>query len=85
MQAEYVKFLSGYKDLGGMSEVESASVVYQDYFIPHHAVIRESSVTSKIRIVYDASMKTDSGLSLNDTQYVGPTIQNDLISIFLRF
>ena len=30
-------------------------------------------------------MKTDSGLSLNSVQHSGPTIQNDLFSIILRF
>lgn len=30
-------------------------------------------------------MKTTSGLSLNDVQYVGPIIQNELFAILLRF
>lgn len=31
------------------------------------------------------SAKTDTGISLNDVQYTGPTIQNELFSILLRF
>jgi hypothetical protein len=36
-------------------------------------------------VVFDASAKTDSGLSLNDVQYVGPTLQNDIFNILVRF
>lgn len=35
--------------------------------------------------VHNGSAKTTSGLSLNDTQIVGPTVQNDLFSILFRF
>ncbi|XP_062540876.1 uncharacterized protein LOC134208930 [Armigeres subalbatus] len=55
------------------------------YFLPHHAVYKESSSSTKIRVVFDASAKTTSGLSLNDALGVGPTVQNDLITILLRF
>ncbi|XP_055527818.1 uncharacterized protein LOC129720381 [Wyeomyia smithii] len=55
------------------------------YFLPHHAVYKESSSTTKIRVVFDASAKTTSGISLNDALEVGPTVQNDLITILLRF
>ncbi|XP_025832766.1 uncharacterized protein LOC112905148 [Agrilus planipennis] len=55
------------------------------YFIPHHAVIKKDSLTTKLRVVFDASAKTTTGSSLNDIQYVGPTIQNDLWSILVRF
>lgn len=55
------------------------------FYLPHHAVLKSSSLTTKIRIVFDASAKSDSGISLNDTQIVGPVIQNDLFSILLQF
>ncbi|XP_017795696.1 PREDICTED: uncharacterized protein LOC108577106 [Habropoda laboriosa] len=35
--------------------------------------------------VFDGSVKSSSGLSLNDTLLAGPTIQSDLFSLFLRF
>lgn len=53
--------------------------------MPHHAVIKNDSLTTKTRVVFDGSAKTASGLSLNDILMVGPTIQDDLFSINLRF
>ncbi|XP_072946527.1 uncharacterized protein [Epargyreus clarus] len=88
---KYVNFMLEYEKLGHMTEntapihnscnhVNSCS-----YFLPHHGVFRESSSTTKLRTVFDASAITTSGLSLNDIQMVGPTIQDDLLSILLRF
>ncbi|KYM97734.1 hypothetical protein ALC62_11575 [Cyphomyrmex costatus] len=53
--------------------------------LPHHAVLKPDSDTTKLRVVFDASAKTSSGLSLNDVQMVGPTIQQDLFNILTRF
>lgn len=56
-----------------------------DYVIPHHGVIREDKVTTKLRVVIDASAKTDSGQSLNDLLHSGPNLQGDLFEIILNF
>ncbi|XP_018393398.1 PREDICTED: uncharacterized protein LOC108772376 [Cyphomyrmex costatus] len=55
------------------------------YYMPHHAVIKDASNTTKVRVVFDASAKTNIGKSLNDLLMVGPTIQNKLVSHLLRF
>lgn len=49
------------------------------YYLPHHAV------TKKFRIVYDASCKTDRGRSLNDCQFIGERLQDDLFTLLIRF
>lgn len=54
-------------------------------YLPHHAVLKESSSTTKFRVVFNASSKTTSGISLNETMLVGPTVQDDIISIILRW
>lgn len=55
------------------------------FYMPHHAVFKNASSTTKIRVVFDASSKTDTGVSLNDILMVGPTLQQDLISILIKF
>ncbi|XP_065217063.1 uncharacterized protein LOC135843205 [Planococcus citri] len=54
------------------------------YYIPHHAVIKESSSTTKLRVVLDPTMKSSSGLSLSDCLMKGPTVQAPLMSILFR-
>ena len=55
------------------------------FYLPMHAVYKSSSTTTKVRAVFDASAKSSSGMSLNDTLLVGPTIHPPLIDVLLRF
>ena len=57
----------------------------QGFYLPLHAMVKRSSLTTKIRIVFDGSAKTSTGISLNYSLRVGPTIQEDLFSIVTRF
>ncbi|KAL0860002.1 hypothetical protein ABMA27_010317 [Loxostege sticticalis] len=79
----YSGFMREYLSLGHMTRITDYTWPY--YFLPHHGVFREHSTTTKLRVVFDASSKTNSGKSLNDIQSIGPALQNDLISILLRF
>nr|CAH7769929.1 unnamed protein product [Callosobruchus chinensis] len=83
----YTDFLNQYEKLGHMTEVtnDEANVGEIEYFMPHHGVLKESSCTTKLRVVFNASAPTTTGLSLNDLQMTGPIIQQDLLSIILRF
>ncbi|XP_055622014.1 uncharacterized protein LOC129765627 [Toxorhynchites rutilus septentrionalis] len=83
LQDAYVKFMDEYERLGHM-EVGSRDAGPQ-YFLPHHAVHRPESSTTKTRIVYDASSKGTGALSLNDVLHTGPTVQPPLLSTVLNF
>ena len=54
------------------------------HYIPHHPVIRKDKSTTKLRIVYDTSAKTN-GVSLNDCVYAGPAFGQCILNILLRF
>ncbi|XP_017884602.1 uncharacterized protein LOC108627719 [Ceratina calcarata] len=66
-----------------MTQVETFEA--PGFYLPHHAVEKPSSTTTKVRVVFDGSAKTSSNLSLNDVLMRGPTIQDDLFSLLLRF
>lgn len=55
------------------------------YVIPHHGVIRDDKLTTKVRLVLDASASTDTNVSLNDILHSGPNLQSDLFVTLLNF
>lgn len=84
---EYRKFMREYHDLGHMHQLEETTDLDNNihYYLPHHAVLKDTSTTTRLRVVFDVSCKTHSGNSLNDALLVGPTIQHDLFSVLSRF
>ena len=55
------------------------------FYLPMHAVRKESSTTTKLRAVFDASAKSSTSVSLNDTLLMGPTVHPPLVDVLLRF
>ncbi|XP_008187361.1 uncharacterized protein LOC103310533 [Acyrthosiphon pisum] len=86
LRTEYVKFMTQYLEMGHMEEViENEIPTSRQFYLPHHAVVKTASLTTKVRVVFDASAKSSSGLSLNDVLMCGPSIQEELFSILCRF
>ncbi|XP_062542276.1 uncharacterized protein LOC134210250 [Armigeres subalbatus] len=75
----YCRFMEDYERLSHMVRlVDPVDEAQPHCYLPHHPVFKESSTTTKIRVVFDASCKTSSGFSVNDLQLVGPVVQEDL-------
>lgn len=86
LKVDYVKFMREYESLGHMTQIDPNPLTPNTVcYLPHHSVEKQDSSTTRLRIVFDASARTTSGLSLNDVLKVGPVIQNDLFSIVTRF
>lgn len=85
LKQEYVRVMKEYLDLGHMRLVTKESPKTKKYYIPHHAVLKPESLTTKMRVVFDASSKTTTGRSLNDTMYVGAKQQHDLLDILINW
>ncbi|XP_043263515.1 uncharacterized protein LOC122403827 [Colletes gigas] len=82
----YHAVIQEYLDLGHMSKIPNDQLLTHNcYYLPHHGVTKFTSQTTKLRVVFDASATTTAGISLNDTLYTGPKIQDDLLYILLRF
>ncbi|KAF2895972.1 hypothetical protein ILUMI_10203 [Ignelater luminosus] len=54
------------------------------YFMAHHPVIREDKKTTKLRVVFDGSVKTKNK-SINDLMYNGAIVQKELFDILILF
>ena len=81
---DYVDSIREYMDLGHTTLIDHGAInsgASNIYYLPHHAVFKHSSLTTKLRVVFDGSSKTTNGLSLNDILLVGPNVQQDLFSI----
>ena len=66
-------------------EVPAASLTKAEaecFYMPMHGITKETSTTTKLRVVFDASAKTSSGNSLNNILLRGP-MQYPLISTVL--
>nr|CAH7750739.1 unnamed protein product [Callosobruchus chinensis] len=89
LASSYLEFMAEYREMGHMSLVSSDTLERENdssiYYTPHHAVLKEQSETTKLRVVFDASAPTSTNMSLNQIQCVGPIVQDELISIILRF
>ncbi|KAF0739485.1 Integrase catalytic domain-containing protein [Aphis craccivora] len=77
----YRKFMAEYEELGHMSLAEGDG----QYFIPHHAVQKVETGELKLRVVFDASAKCHSGVSLNQCLLVGPKLQQDIVDVLVGF
>ncbi|XP_065203485.1 uncharacterized protein LOC135833643 [Planococcus citri] len=75
----YREFLREYEALGHMTRVNTLGQA--KYYIPHHSVFHNG----KIRVVFDASMRTTNGLSLNDILPAGPILQKPVYEVLTVF
>lgn len=80
IKEKYIEFMREYEALGHMEPIDELSDP-QSFYLPHHAVLREDSLTTKLRVVFDG-MKNS---SLNDVLLAGPPLQRELFVILLRF
>nr|CAH7763987.1 unnamed protein product [Callosobruchus chinensis] len=80
----YIDFMHKYEELGHMTRISSVKEE-PEYYMPDHGVLKESSATTKLRTVFNASCPSSSGVSLNMLQMNGPILQRDLVSILLSF
>ena len=88
LKAKYTAFINEFIELGHMEEVPEKQIEIsrkKSFYLPHHCVLKYSSTTTKLRVVFDASAETSTGTSLNEVLMVGPKNQNDLFAILLRF
>ncbi|XP_075150815.1 uncharacterized protein LOC142224922 [Haematobia irritans] len=83
---QYDQVILEYLDLGYIRKIHHSEIQKRpNYYLPHHAVIKPDRVTTKLRIVFNASSPTSNKKSLNDILYPGPILQQDLVLQTLKW
>ncbi|UYV64523.1 hypothetical protein LAZ67_3001090 [Cordylochernes scorpioides] len=76
------RFLNLEKRLGHM-QASCSLQTEPKYYIPYHCILKAQP--NKLRVVFDASTKTTTQISLNDLLHVGPKLQNNIFNILFKF
>ncbi|XP_075158007.1 uncharacterized protein LOC142231277 [Haematobia irritans] len=87
LKHKYDTVIQEYLDLRHMEAVASPPLDghSENYYLPHHSVMKPESTTTKVRVVFNASCPTSSGKSLNDILYPGPVLQRDITILLLKW
>ncbi|XP_025266081.1 uncharacterized protein LOC112638468 [Camponotus floridanus] len=83
----YRSFMKDYEDLQHMEAVTSSSQREDTArcYLPHHGVLRETSTTTKLRVVFNGSQLTTLGTSLNASLLTGANLLPALADVLLRW
>lgn len=84
----YGDFMAEYLNLGHMECIPDDEVNVAPekcFYLPHHGVMRQESVTTKLRVVFDGSCRSSTGISLNEKLLIGPNVTEDLPVVLTRF
>lgn len=81
LNVPYKQFLQEYLNHAHMENSKSPS----SYVLPHHCVLKDSSTSTKVRVVFNGSASSSTGVSLNQTLLPGPKLQQDLGDILISF
>ncbi|GFW59774.1 integrase catalytic domain-containing protein [Trichonephila clavipes] len=84
----YAEFLKEYEELGHLERVVESSEPPTHYYIPHHGVLRPEKLTTKLRIVFNGSSPTTTGISLNDILLKGEVkedvFESEVLSVIAK-
>ncbi|XP_077548072.1 uncharacterized protein LOC144160779 [Haemaphysalis longicornis] len=83
---QYDSTIRSYMTLGHAERVkEIGPSSFPVYYMPHHAVIRSESTTTKVRVVFDASSHGPEYTSLNEHLEKGTRLLVDLTTLLIKF
>lgn len=78
----YNAVFKDYLERGFIETTSNESI--KGHYLPHHPVFKDSP-TTPLRVVFNASSKSESGKSLNDCLNTGPTLTTKLYDCLLQF
>ena len=85
LREEYADIIEEQLRMGIVEEAPQRPTGERVFYMPHKLVIKESAVTTKVRMVFDASAKPyPLANSINDCMFTGPPLQPLLWDIMVR-
>ncbi|XP_049270158.1 uncharacterized protein LOC119386031 [Rhipicephalus sanguineus] len=83
---EYDTAIRSYYNNGFAEKVTTSSTSgHVTYYMPHRAVVRRDRITTKVRVVFDASSSASDSPSLNDVLWTGPNLNPSILDLLLKF
>ena len=80
--------MTEYESMGHMTRVTNSGgdlAKHDGFYLPHHGVWKETSTTTKLRVVFNGSLKTDNGRTLNEFLHTGQNLLPPLAEVLLRW
>ena len=85
LKAEYTHVIEEQLEEGIVERIPNKPTGKRVFYLPHKAVVRTEAVTTKVRMVFDASAKPHPlAASINECMYTGPSLQPLLWDIMIR-
>ena len=84
LKSRYDEVIKEQLKCGVIEEVRDNGLPGSVTYLPHREVIREDKLSTKIRVVFDASAKIGNNVSLNEILYKGPTLSTELFDLLLK-
>ncbi|GFX35193.1 DUF1758 domain-containing protein [Trichonephila clavipes] len=80
LYSEYCKVLKNYLDEGIIEKVTNPFIPTNNpvFYLPHQVIIKNESLTTKLRLVFDASAHAEKQLSLNDCLFHGVNLNPNI-------
>ncbi|GBN74844.1 hypothetical protein AVEN_232280-1 [Araneus ventricosus] len=83
---EYGELINGYLEEGIVERCTSERLADESsFYLPHHAVVRDDKVSSRLRIVFDGASHAEGQYSLNDCLNTGPNLYPNLFELQIKF
>ncbi|GFX52060.1 reverse transcriptase domain-containing protein [Trichonephila clavipes] len=87
LYSEYCKVLKNYLDEGIIEKVTNPFIPTNNpvFYLPHQVIIKNESLTTKLRLVFDASAHEEKQLSLNDCLFHGVNLNPNTLDLLISF
>ncbi|XP_076397821.1 uncharacterized protein LOC143266093 [Megachile rotundata] len=84
---KYKEFMEEYLALRHMTPAPPAPSPVEGRlcYLPHHGVLKSAEGNVKLRVVFNGSARTSTGISLNSCLFAGPNLMSSLPDIILRW